>query len=80
MRTQARRLLEEAREEVAVLARRRDAITGELGQLSGVIQALAVTDEPAGSDQAVVDDPTSDHAPGTGLDVPLHEDEQDVPR
>ena len=39
-------MLAEAREEVAVLARRRDAITGELGQLSGVIQALAVSESP----------------------------------
>jgi vacuolar-type H+-ATPase subunit H len=42
LRTQARRTLEEAREEIALLARRRDGITAELGQLSGVIQALAV--------------------------------------
>jgi hypothetical protein len=42
MRTQAKQLLAEAREEVAVLARRREAITNELGELSGVIQALAV--------------------------------------
>jgi hypothetical protein len=42
LRAQARRTLEEAREEIALLARRRDGITAELGQLSGVIQALAV--------------------------------------
>ena len=34
--------LEDARAEIALLARRRDGITAELGQLSGVIQALAV--------------------------------------
>ena len=42
LRTQARRTLEDARAEIALLARRRDGITAELGQLSGVIQALAV--------------------------------------
>jgi vacuolar-type H+-ATPase subunit H len=42
MRAQARRTLEDARAEIALLARRRDGITAELGQLSGVIQALAV--------------------------------------
>ena len=39
---QARRIVEDARAEVALLARQRDGITAELGQLSGVIQALAV--------------------------------------
>jgi len=42
LRSQARRIVEDARAEVAALARRRDGITQELGQLSGVIQALAV--------------------------------------
>ncbi len=42
LRAQARRTLEDARAEIALLARRRDGITAELGQLSGVIQALAV--------------------------------------
>ena len=42
IRAQARRTLEDARAEIALLARRRDGITAELGQLSGVIQALAV--------------------------------------
>jgi vacuolar-type H+-ATPase subunit H len=42
LRAQARRIVEEARAEVALLARQRESITEELGQLSGVIQALAV--------------------------------------
>jgi vacuolar-type H+-ATPase subunit H len=42
LRAQARRTLDDARAEIALLARRRDGITAELGQLSGVIQALAV--------------------------------------
>ena len=42
LRAQARRIVEEARAEVAALARQRESITEELGQLSGVIQALAV--------------------------------------
>jgi crotonyl-CoA reductase len=42
LRTEAHRLLEEARAEVAELTRRRDSIAAELGQLSGVIEALAV--------------------------------------
>jgi ABC-type transporter Mla subunit MlaD len=42
LRAQARRTVEDARSEVALLARQRDGITAELGQLSGVIQALAV--------------------------------------
>jgi hypothetical protein len=42
LRAQARRSLDEAREEITILGRRRDEITAELGQLSGVIQALSV--------------------------------------
>ena len=42
IRASARTMLEDARQEVAVLSRRRDEIAAELGQLSGVIQALAV--------------------------------------
>jgi uncharacterized coiled-coil DUF342 family protein len=44
LRSTARQLLAEAREEVAALTERRNAIAGELGNLSGVIEALAVTD------------------------------------
>jgi hypothetical protein len=42
LRATARTLLTDARSEVDALARRRSAITAELGQLSGVIEALAV--------------------------------------
>src|SRR5204863_444691 len=60
LRAQARRTLEEARDEVAILLRRRDEITAELGQLSGVIQALAVP--------AVVEQ--SDHRTGPPIPSP----------
>ncbi|MDT4932832.1 MAG: hypothetical protein QOK11_724, partial [Pseudonocardiales bacterium] len=46
LRSEARRLLADARAEVAVLTERRNAIAGELGNLSGVIEALAVADPP----------------------------------
>jgi hypothetical protein len=46
MRASARRILEDARAEVARLEERRDAIAGELGNLSGVIEALAVAGPP----------------------------------
>ena len=42
LRSQARQLLDEARAEVAGLAQRRDDITSQLNNLSGVIEALAV--------------------------------------
>lgn len=42
LRAQARRILADARAEVAVLTAHRDAIARELGELSGVIEALAV--------------------------------------
>jgi chromosome segregation ATPase len=45
LRATARRLLDEARAEVTELRERRDRITGELSQLSGVIEALAVPDD-----------------------------------
>ena len=44
LRTKARTLLDDARAEVTELRERRDRITGELSQLSGVIEALAVPD------------------------------------
>jgi hypothetical protein len=44
-------MLADAREEVAELTKRRDAIAGELGNLSGVIEALAVADASAGTGQ-----------------------------
>jgi uncharacterized coiled-coil DUF342 family protein len=43
-RTQARELLAAARTEVAALKQRRDEIAAELSQLSGVIEALAVSE------------------------------------
>src|SRR5579859_1469948 len=46
MRASARKMLADARAELAVLAERREAIAGELGNLSGVIEALAVTGPP----------------------------------
>ena len=50
MRTQARRVLMDARAEIEALSKRREAITKELGSLSGVIEALAVNE--AGPTQA----------------------------
>ena len=38
--------MERARAEVAALARRRDDINAQLGHLSGVIEALAVSERP----------------------------------
>jgi F0F1-type ATP synthase membrane subunit b/b' len=43
-RSQARELLAGARAEVSALQRRRDEIAAELSQLSGVIEALAVSE------------------------------------
>ena len=43
-RTQARELLAAARAEVSALKQRRDEIAAELSQLSGVIEALAVSE------------------------------------
>jgi chromosome segregation ATPase len=43
MRSSARRMLNDARAELERLTQRRDAIAGELGNLSGVIEALAVS-------------------------------------
>jgi hypothetical protein len=44
VRATARKLLADARAEVAILSQRRDAIAAELGSLSGVIEALAVAE------------------------------------
>ena len=43
LRAEAHRILAEAREEVASLTTRRDKIAAELGRLSGVIDALSVS-------------------------------------
>jgi len=45
LRREAHRILDDAREEVTALTKRRDEIAEELGRLSGVIEALSV---PAG--------------------------------
>jgi len=59
LRSRARTLLDEARAEVTELRERRDRITGELSQLSGVIEALAVPDD----DQATnADHPDQEHS------------------
>ncbi|MGZ4596831.1 MAG: hypothetical protein ACXV3V_07895, partial [Actinomycetes bacterium] len=42
LRRSAHQLLDDARAEVAALTTRRDEIAGELGRLSGVIEALSV--------------------------------------
>jgi hypothetical protein len=52
MRAAARRVLADARSELAALTRRRDAIAAELGQLSGVIEALAVAEGRPPADDA----------------------------
>jgi ElaB/YqjD/DUF883 family membrane-anchored ribosome-binding protein len=46
VRAEAQAAVERARAEVHTLAARRDAITAQLGNLSGVIDALAVSDQP----------------------------------
>jgi len=55
IRAEAQDSVTRARAEVAVLAARRDAITTQLGDLSGVIDALAVGDFP--SPEATDDSP-----------------------
>jgi outer membrane protein TolC len=63
LRREAREALERARAEVATLTTRRDEIAGELGRLSGVIEALSVP-TPG---RAPVDRPADR---STGADVP----------
>jgi F0F1-type ATP synthase membrane subunit b/b' len=46
LRSKARSMLSEARAEVAVLSAHRDEISKQLGDLSGVIEALAVSERP----------------------------------
>jgi hypothetical protein len=48
LRAKARTILSDARAEVSVLIAHRDEITRQLGDLSGVIEALAVADRPDG--------------------------------
>jgi hypothetical protein len=47
LRSEARSLLSDARAEVAVLTSHRDEISKQLGDLHGVIDALAVAERPA---------------------------------
>ena len=63
-RAEATRLLDEARAEVAVLAQRRDDITAQLAQLSGVIDALAVPE-----DQARAGQPSDGHDDASWVDA-----------
>lgn len=61
IRREASEMLERARAEVEVLARRRTDITSQLGALSGVIDALAVPDHtPGPTTDTDVDDPETD--------------------
>ena len=57
LRSAARTLLAEARAEVAVLSAHRDEISKQLGDLSGVINALAVAENAEGPRQDVPDAP-----------------------
>jgi cysteine sulfinate desulfinase/cysteine desulfurase-like protein len=59
----ARALLEDARSEVSVLTRRRDEIAAELGGLSGVIQALAVSPDELTGQTGDTSDSLSPHPP-----------------
>ena len=60
VRAEAQAAVERARAEVHTLAARRDAITAQLGELSGVIEALAVHDGAATRRRAAE---TTDHDP-----------------
>ncbi|HMS35632.1 MAG TPA: hypothetical protein PKA93_00600 [Arachnia sp.] len=51
MRSHAREMLDAARSEVAGLAERRDNITAQLHNLSGVIEALAVNENPTPNEE-----------------------------
>ena len=65
LRSAARTLLAEARAEVAVLSAHRDEISKQLGDLSGVINALAVPESSGGSRRD-----NTDGAGGTAEGVP----------
>ena len=80
LRADARRILAEARGEVEVLTRYRNDITSQLGNLSGVIEALAVSERPqdllaplaADDEVALTDGPTDTDGPtnGASADAP----------
>ena len=66
VRAEAQAAVERARAEVHTLAARRDAITAQLGNLSGVIDALAVSDEPLPAHSPTDHDtPTTPATPST---------------
>ncbi len=69
LRSLARDLVRDARAEVARLAARRDAILGELGNISGIIDALAVDENRPG---AVRPDPAQLPATGSDLESDHH--------
>lgn len=74
LREGARRALERARAEAARLQEQRDVIAGELGQLSGVIEALSVPErDPADrpEPEAVPQPPVDADLPPTGASDPL---------
>ena len=62
LRESAQRALERARAEIAQLQTRRDGIAAELGQLSGVIEALSVPERGDASDPQQTD-PVTPAAP-----------------
>ena len=64
-RAEARELLTQARAEVKVLADRRDDITAQLGNLKGVIEALAVPER--------VENVSEHYEPAAGTDAPIPE-------
>ena len=73
-RERARTMLEEARSEVAALALRRDDIVRELGEVSGVIAALAVPTSRFGAPQPPGRDPaTADDVQAGGAETDLSE-------
>lgn len=76
VRRTARKLLADARAEVATLSRRRDTIVAELDKLSGVIEALAVAEnEPADNapdrDVSPVSEPESEDAEASAGAEPM---------
>lgn len=76
LRTQARTMLADARREVTLLTRRRNDIAVELGQLSGVIDALAVSSDITPPDHDDPDQPNPEAAehPSERSDAPNEKD------
>ena len=69
LRESAQRALERARAEIAQLQTRRDGIAAELGQLSGVIEALSVPERESRRPQQT-DPPPHPHAPTPDQETP----------